>query len=91
MDSQVTCQQVSHRLARYRLQYYRTLYQKKTIPLAKDRLLWVTLGAVTGYPKVRPEAHIFPGPKAPWYEITDNLPQFEEWQPEDSEFIGRFD
>ncbi|MDX6472014.1 MAG: hypothetical protein QOK22_830, partial [Gaiellaceae bacterium] len=23
--------------------------------------------------------HIFVGSKAPWFEITDDLPQFEEW------------
>jgi hypothetical protein len=57
----------------------------------ENRLLWVTLGTVTGDPGVRPEAHIFVGSKAPWYEITDNLPTFDEWPPEDSEFLGRFD
>jgi hypothetical protein len=60
--------------------------------LSEDSLLlWVTLGTVTGDSGVRPEAHIFVGSKAPWYEITDDLPQFDEWPPEDSEFFGRFD
>jgi len=29
-------------------------------------------------PGVRPESHIFVGSKAPWYDITDDLPQFAE-------------
>jgi len=55
-----------------------------------DKLSWVALGTVAGDPGVRPEAHIFVGSKAPWYQITDNLPQFDEWPPETSEFFGRF-
>ncbi|MDH3646767.1 MAG: GFA family protein [Gammaproteobacteria bacterium] len=46
-----------------------------------DKLGWVTLGTIEGDPGVRPQAHIFVGSKAPWYEITDGLPQFEEWPP----------
>lgn len=55
------------------------------------RLSWVALGTVEGDPGVRPEAHIFVGSKAPWHEITDTLPQFEEWPPATSEFYRRFD
>ena len=55
------------------------------------KLSWVTLGTVTGDAGVRPEAHIFVGSKAPWYQIPDDLPQFEEWPPETSEFFERFD
>ena len=29
-------------------------------------------------PGVRPQAHIWVSHKAPWYEITDSLSQFEE-------------
>lgn len=39
----------------------------------------LALGTVDGDPGVRSRAHIFVGSKAPWYEITDGLPQFEEW------------
>ncbi len=53
-------------------------------------LSWVTLGTVSGDPGVRPVAHIFVGSKARWYEITDDLPQFDEWPPETSEFFARF-
>jgi hypothetical protein len=33
-------------------------------------------------PGVRPQAHVFVGSKAPWYEITDQLPQHAEYPPE---------
>jgi hypothetical protein len=36
------------------------------------------LGALDDDPQVRPTLHVFVGNKAPWYEITDNLPQFQE-------------
>ncbi len=31
---------------------------------------------------LKPQAHIFVGSKAPWYEITDDLPQYDEYPPE---------
>ncbi len=39
----------------------------------------VALGSLVDAPSIRPTAHIFVGSKAPWYEITDGLPQFEEY------------
>ena len=36
---------------------------------------------VTGDPGVRPESHIFVGSKAPWFEITDDLTQYEGYPP----------
>lgn len=39
----------------------------------------VPLGTLDDEPSIRPGAHIFVGSKAPWYEITDELPQFEEF------------
>lgn len=30
---------------------------------------------------VKSVAHIYAGSKAPWYEITDNLPQYQEKEP----------
>jgi len=39
----------------------------------------VTLGTLADDPSIRPSAHIFVGSKAPWYEITDSLPQHEEF------------
>lgn len=39
----------------------------------------VTLGTIEGDPGIRPRSHIFVGSKAPWHEISDELPRFEEW------------
>jgi hypothetical protein len=30
---------------------------------------------------VRPSAHIFAASKAPWFEIEDALPRFDEYEP----------
>jgi hypothetical protein len=38
----------------------------------------VALGSLADAPTIRPTHHIFVGSKAPWFEITDDLPQFEE-------------
>jgi hypothetical protein len=38
----------------------------------------VTLGTLVDVPKTRPSAHIFVGDKAPWFTITDSLPQHNE-------------
>ena len=38
----------------------------------------VALGSLADAPSIRPTGHIFVGSKAPWYEITDDLPQHEE-------------
>lgn len=38
----------------------------------------VAMGTLVDAPSIRPSAHIFVGSKAPWYEITDNLPQYRE-------------
>lgn len=47
----------------------------------KGRITSVTLGTVVGDPGIKPDSHIFVGSKAPWHEITDDLPQFKEWPP----------
>jgi hypothetical protein len=39
----------------------------------------VAMGSLVDAPSHRPTEHIFVGSKAPWFEITDNLPQFEEY------------
>lgn len=39
--------------------------------------LHVTLGTLVDSPTIRPSAHIFVGSKAPWFTITDDLPQHE--------------
>jgi hypothetical protein len=37
----------------------------------------VTLGTLVDDPTIRPTAHIFVGDKAPWFMITDDLPQYD--------------
>ena len=39
----------------------------------------VALGSLVDAPGLRPTKHIFVGSKAPGFEITDDLPQFEEF------------
>ena len=38
----------------------------------------VALGSLVDEPSIRPGEHIHVGSKAPWFEITDDLPQAEE-------------
>jgi hypothetical protein len=37
----------------------------------------VALGSLFDAPSLRPTQHLFVGSKAPWFDITDDLPQFE--------------
>jgi hypothetical protein len=41
----------------------------------------VPAGSLDDDPGMRPEMHIFVGSKAEWHEITDDLPQHEEYPP----------
>jgi hypothetical protein len=41
----------------------------------------VRLGLLDGDPGDRPVAHLHAGSKAPWFEITDDLPRFEKAEP----------
>jgi hypothetical protein len=41
--------------------------------------IWIAVGSLDDDPQMRPEAHIFVASKAPWHEITDVLPRFEEY------------
>ena len=38
----------------------------------------VAMGSLVDAPSIRPTDHIFVGSKAPWFDITDDLPQSEE-------------
>jgi hypothetical protein len=38
----------------------------------------VTMGTLVDDPAIRPTAHIFVGSKAPWFNITDDLAQYQE-------------
>jgi hypothetical protein len=49
--------------------------------LVRDaQFVHVTLGTLVDSPSIRPSAHIFVGSKAPWFTITDDLPQYDEFQ-----------
>ena len=39
----------------------------------------VAMGSLSDAPSIRPTEHIFVGSKAPWFEITDDLPQHDEY------------
>jgi hypothetical protein len=41
----------------------------------------IPAGTLDDDPGVRPMVHIFTGSKAPWFEITDALPQFSAFPP----------
>jgi hypothetical protein len=41
----------------------------------------VALGSLKDAPSLRPTEHIFVGSKAPWFDITDGLPCYEEHAP----------
>ncbi len=41
----------------------------------------IRAGGLDDDPIARPQAHIYVGSKAPWYEITDGLPEFQEAPP----------
>ena len=44
----------------------------------------VAMGTLVDGPSIRPTHHIFVGSKAPWFTITDDLPQFEGHMPASS-------
>ncbi len=39
----------------------------------------VALGSLVDAPSIRPTKHIWVSQKAPWFEITDDLPEFAEF------------
>ncbi len=39
----------------------------------------IAMGTLVDGPTIRPTKHIFVGSKAPWYTITDDLPQYPEF------------
>ncbi len=54
-----------------------------TVPMTMPAysLALLPAGPLEGDLGIKPEGHIFVGSKAPWYTITDNLPQHEEYPP----------
>lgn len=41
-------------------------------------VLGLPLGSLDQDPGIKPRFHVFVGSKAPWHDITDELPQFQE-------------
>ena len=50
----------------------------------------VAMGTLVDAPTIRPSAHIFVGSKAPWFTITDDLPQYDEHVAEGFDLAGRW-
>jgi len=48
---------------------------------ARPQELGLALGILDDDPGNRPTCHVFVGSKAPWYEISDPLPQYEAFPP----------
>jgi hypothetical protein len=46
-------------------------------------MMYITLGTVDGEVDCPPGFHQFVGSKAPWFEITDDLPQHKDWPDEE--------
>jgi hypothetical protein len=46
-----------------------------------DPLVGIPAGLLDDDPGLRISSHIFVGSKAPWSEIADSLPQYEEYPP----------
>jgi hypothetical protein len=53
------------------------------VPVIEREQVCIPAGGIDGDPGVRPSRHIFVGSKAPWYEITDRLPQYHEFPSDD--------
>jgi len=50
--------------------------------IVRDRAyVHVAMGTLIDNPTIRPTEHIFVGSKAPWFTITDDLPQHAEFAP----------
>ena len=43
--------------------------------------VWVSVGTLEGDPGVRARSHMFVASKAPWDEISDEVPQYPEYGP----------
>lgn len=62
-----------------------------SLPVVEDEGAHVIVpaGTLDDDPEVRPIVHIHTGSKAPWYAITDQLPQFAEFPPD--EFWSKYE
>lgn len=49
-------------------------------------IIGIPIGGLEQDPGAQPLANIFVGSKAPWFHISDGLPQYEEWPSTESMF-----
>jgi hypothetical protein len=49
---------------------------------AKPEMVLIRTGSLDGDPGVRPQMHIWVKAKAPWHEICDGIPQYQEGVPQ---------
>ncbi len=54
------------------------------IPHDEPDVFYVSMGTIEGNPPHPPAYHIFVESKAEWYDISDDLPCFDEYRPESS-------
>jgi ubiquinone/menaquinone biosynthesis C-methylase UbiE len=52
------------------------------VPYPDGKVVGLPAGSLEGDPGTRLLRHTFVGSKAPWFEITDDVPQFESWAAE---------
>ena len=50
-------------------------------------VIGVPLGGLEQDPGNRVQAHIFVASKAPWHEITDDIPQYDKWPQESANLV----
>ena len=66
----------------YRRSFCQTCGSPAPLFVEGTEYVWLPVGALEDEElRVRATHHIFVGSKAPWFEITDGLPQFEEHAP----------
>ena len=53
----------------------------------RSNYIGLPIGGLEQAPDNQPVAHIYVGSKSPWYEITDNLPQYAELPSEDIDSV----
>ena len=49
--------------------------------VTRPEVMRIRLGLLEDDPKLQARVHVFVADKAPWYEIHDSLPQFEQGMP----------
>ena len=61
-----------------RMRFCRACGSSLYVEKLQQGVVHLRMGTLDGPSPVRPMAHVFVGSKADWFEITDDLPQFEE-------------